>query len=259
MGNYYARKFFEKDEVAIAIEESYMPLSEGSKIPITKTGIVVALSDRMDSLSSYIGIGLIPTSSKDPYALRRAAIGVLRILIETQTSMDLRKIISEEKVLDFVISKMKGVLTEYGFSSADIEMCGVYSSFDPYNIYKCVEAISNLAGSSKNFVRLLEVYKRIKGSVGEEKNLEFSEKKLEAEQEKELYKTIISLEIKYKNYLKNRNYSDAFETLTELINPLESFFDNVRVQVEEESLKKNRVALLQIPYKWISSTLELSK
>jgi glycyl-tRNA synthetase len=254
MGSYYAKSFGQSEQVAKAIEESYMPLSEGAKLPSTKTGIVVALADRIDSLVSYIAIGLIPSSSKDPYALRRAAVGILRILIESKISFDLRSVISEEKVLEFIIARMKGLLKEYGFAAIDIDLCGVYDSFDPYNIYKCVEAIANFKNAPDNFTRLIEVYKRVKGSCGEDKSFKFLEENLREAGEKNLYKALKNLEKKYITLLEEKNYKDAFSLLTNLIDPLEVFFDTVRVQDKDEVLRKNRMALLQIPYNWISLT-----
>lgn len=256
MGKYYALEFGETSEVAYAIEESYLPLLEGGDVARSKSGIVVALSDRIDSLMSYMGIGLVPTSSKDPYALRRAAVGVIRTLIENKISFDLTSVIEDPKVTQFVIGRMRSLLKEYGFSSNDIEMCGVYASCNPYLIYRCVSAISRMRGSADAFERLAGVYRRIKGSASLDGG-DFKEDKIEQEEERDLYNALSALEQSYKELLANGKFEEAFNALTELVDPLEKFFDKVRVQVEDVELCKNRKALLNIPYALISSTLNL--
>ncbi len=255
MGKYYAIHFGESQETSHAIEETYLPKSEGGSLPLTKSGLIVALADRIDNLLSYIGIGLMPTSSKDPYALRRSAVGVLRILIEHKLAIDLRLVIEDQKICEFIIARMHSLLKEYGFAGADIEMCGIYNSCNPYYIYKCVEAISHVRDTTNTFSRLIEVYKRVKGSVGESSYEAISEGALVETQEKELFKVVKRLKDSYQTLLQKGNYEEAFNSLVELVSPLEAFFENVRVQTDDEKLKKNRVALLMIPYKLISSTL----
>jgi glycyl-tRNA synthetase len=255
MGRYYAQNFGESEEVAHALEEIYMPKSEGSEIPHSMSGKVVALADRFDNLLSYMGIGLIPTSSKDPYALRRSAVGINRILIESKLSLDLREIIDDEKIAQFVILRMKPMLKEYGFTSANIEMCGVYNSFDPYKIYKCVEAIAHVNGSSDEFVKLIEMHKRIKGSVGEKVEQSFSEKILEDPYEKTLSASIKNLEQTFNEHIKNGNFEEAFGALSGLVKPLEDFFKNVHVNTDDTALKNNRIALLNIPYQLMTKAL----
>lgn len=255
MGKYYAESFGFSKEVSAAIEEHYLPLGEGGDLPESEGGIVLSLADRFDNLMSYIGIGLIPTSSKDPYALRRAAVGINRILIEKKLSFDIRKLGCDEKVLSFIIQRIKPLLKEYGFNAADIEMCNVYDSFDPYNIYRCVEAIARIRSEADDFMRLVEVYKRVKGSVSQEE-LEFSQSLMTEPEEKDLHVKLEALQNTYKDHVEQKRYEEAFESLTQLVDPLEAFFEKVRVQVDDEKVKANRQALLSIPYRLISSTLQ---
>lgn len=257
MGKYYALKFGEGQEVANGIEESYLPIGDGEKLPVTSSGIVVALADRMDHLMSYMGIGLVPTSSKDPYALRRAAIGINRILIENKLFFDLRAVMGEETVAAFVIARMKALLKEFGFDAESIEMCGIYDSFDPYKIFTCVRAISSLKSQTGAFNRLLEVYKRVKGSVSYVKESVCNEDLLIEGEEKSLYKLVKQLEHSFHIDLKEGHFEKAFHSLIELIVPLESFFEKVRVNTNDAALSENRGALLLIPYNLISATLLL--
>ncbi|MCH9620907.1 MAG: hypothetical protein S4CHLAM20_03160 [Chlamydiia bacterium] len=255
MGKYYAHVFGKSDNVAVAIEESYMPIGEGGDIPTTENGMIVSLADKFDNLMSYIGIGLMPTSSKDPYALRRSAVGINRILIERKISFDLRAIVEDKNVLNFIIQRIKPILKEHGFSASDIEMCNVYDSYDPYNIFRCVEAIARTRHEADDFTRLLEVYKRVKGSLGEHQPA-FSENLLQQDEERQLHTKLKDLQTFYHEHVKERRYKEAFEALTELVGPLELFFENVRVQVDDQKVKANRQALLAIPYDLISSTLQ---
>jgi len=257
MGKYYALRFGENQEVANGIEESYLPIGEGRALPKSASGIVVALADRMDHLMSYMGIGLVPTSSKDPYALRRAAIGINRILIESKLFFDLRVATGEESVALFIIARMKALLKDFGFDAESIEMCGIYDSFDPYKIFTCVKAISRLKSESDAFRRLLEVYKRVKGSVSHVKQSSFKEHLLVEREEKNLYALVKHLEHSFPIHLKEGHFEKAFHSLTELVAPLESFFEKVRVNTDDAELSKNRVGLLMIPYKLISATLLL--
>lgn len=256
MGKYYAQHFGESAEVSQALEEIYMPKSEGSEIPYSMSGKVLALADRFDNLLSYMGIGLMPTSSKDPYALRRSAVGINRILIEGKLSLDIREIISDEKIAQFVILRLKPMLKEYGFSTADIEMCGEYDSFNPYKIYKCTAAIAHVNGSSDQFIKLIEMHKRIKGSVGEASKACFSKDNLKDPYEKVLSDAIKKMEFSCEENLKNGNYEEAFESLSRLVHPLEDFFKNVHVNTEDAAVKENRIALLNIPYKLMTKALQ---
>ena len=255
MGKYYCRAFGESEETACAMQEHYYPKSEGGNLPVTSSGIVVALSDRIDNLLSYIGTGLMPTSSKDPYALRRSAVGVLRILIEHKLSFDLRLVIDDEKICEFIVGRMNSLLKDYGFTNADIEMCGVYDSFNPYYIYKCVMAISDIRATSATFLRLMEVYKRLKGSVGEQREKSIHEEAFVETQERDLYHAVQRVKASYQASIERGQYEQAFHSLIELVAPLEAFFENVRVLSEDEKLRANRVALLIVPYELISSTL----
>jgi len=257
MGKYYAPHFGLGEEVGVAIEESYLPKCEGGKLPQTKGGIVLALADRLDNLLSYIGIGLIPTSSKDPYALRRAAVGLLKILIEHKLSLDLNLLINDPKVMEFVIGRMPALLKEYGFSNADIEMCALYNSCNPYRIFQCVEAISHLKKNSHSFSQFMEIYKRMKGSVQGSKGGVVLENLLIEPQEKELYSAIQATVVRYHLYADKGNYREAFETLLQLLTPLDQFFSHVRVQTSDSALQQNRVTLLSIPYTLISKSLNL--
>ncbi len=256
MGKYYAQNFGETEEVAHALEEIYMPKSEGSEIPHSISGKVIALADRFDNLLSYMGIGLVPTSSKDPYALRRSAVGINRILIESKLSLNIREIIDDQTIAQFVILRIKPMLKEYGFSPSDIEMCGVYDTFDPYKIYKCVEAIAHVNGSSDAFIKLIEMHKRIKGSVNEHIKFTFSEKLLEDSHEKALSESVHEVEKTYTSHVQNGDFEKAFEALSHIVKPLETFFENVHVNTDDVAIKNNRIALLNIPYQLMNKALQ---
>ena len=235
------------------IKEAY------EKIGVTK-GMTISLKTDLRFLGPYssnlqMGIGLEATSSKDPYALRRSAIGINRILIENKVSLDLSKIIDNPKVLEFIVQRMKSLLKDYGFSAKDIAICATYKTNDPFNIFKCVEAISKIRSSTDKFDDLVRVYKRVKGSITVDRDYQFDKTKIIESEEQSLYDQILEIQSKYHKLVTQKKYSEAFLLLTNLVDPLEKFFENVRVKVDDEKVSNNRIGLLQILYSLISTTL----
>ncbi|MCB1072747.1 MAG: glycine--tRNA ligase subunit beta [Chlamydiia bacterium] len=258
IGKYYALHQKEEEEVANAIEEHWLPKSEGGPLPASPTGIILSLADKLDNLISYFKVGLKPTSSSDPYALRRQAIGVIKILIENQLNLDLSLIIKDDQVLDFITNRAKGVLEEYGFQKDEIEASLQGRCHNPYDQYLKTQAL-HLFRTTDHFEGLYEVYKRAKGQIGSEKKQTLKPKLFQETAEKNLYASLSSLEAPFKEVLIARDYKGAFEHLAKLRSPLSALFDEVKILAEEPQIRSNRIALLQEVFSHFSLLLDFGK
>lgn len=258
IGKYYALHQKEEEEVANAIEEHWLPKSEGGPLPASPTGMILSLADKLDNLISYFKVGLKPTSSSDPYALRRQAIGVIKILIENQLNLDLSLLIKDEQVLDFITNRAKGVLEEYGFQKDEIEASLQGRCHNPYDQYLKTQAL-NLFRATDHFEGLYEVYKRAKGQIGSEKKQTLKPKLFQETAEKNLYASLSSLEAPFKEVLVARDYKGAFEHLAKLRSPLSALFDEVKILAEEPQIRSNRIALLQEVFSHFSLLLDFGK
>ena len=258
IGKHYALHQKEEDEVATAIEEHWLPKSEGGDLPTSKTGILISLADKLDNLISYFKVGLKPTSSSDPYALRRQTIGVIKILIENRLSLDLQTIIKDDAILEFITTRAKGVLEDYGFQKDEIEASLQGRCVNPYDQFLKTEALNHFR-TSEHFTGLFEVYKRAKGQIGSEKPHPIKPDLLKETAEKSLYDSLSSLKKPFKEVLSSRNYQGAFEQLATLKAPLASLFDEVKILADEPKIRTNRIALLQEVFSHFALLLDFSK
>lgn len=244
IGKYYALHQKEEEEVAQAIEEHWLPNAEGSLLPKTITGIILSLADKLDNLISYFQVGLKPTSSSDPYALRRQTIGIIKILCDHQLSLDLQILIKDTEVLDFVTARCCGVFEEYGFQKDEIEASLQGKCINPYDQFLKTKAL-HFFRKSDQFNSLYEVYKRAKGQIGSEKKHPLNPNLFQETAEKNLYASLSSLKTPLKEALSSQKYQEAFEHLSKLQAPLATLFDEVKILSDEPKIRINRIALLQ--------------
>jgi glycyl-tRNA synthetase len=245
MGKYYALHQKESERVAVAIEEHWLPLTEGGPIPSTDDGAILSIADKLDNLISYTNIGLKASSSKDPYGLRRSAIGIIRILIENRWSLDLTKLGIAPEILDFIAGRLKGILEDYGFAKEEVLATISLSQSDPYDIFLRTEALHKFRKSGTAFDGLYAIYKRAKGQIGKESIKNLDRALLQETFEKTLSHELDDVESILHQTLSQKEYYKSFEALTKLNAPLAGFFDNVRVMSENPALRDNRIALLQ--------------
>ncbi|MEM8727490.1 MAG: glycine--tRNA ligase subunit beta [Chlamydiota bacterium] len=258
VGKYYALHQNEDEEVASAIEEHWLPKSEEGPLPTSPTGTILSLADKLDNLISYFKVGIKPTGSSDPHALRRQAIGIIKILIENRLNLDLSLFIEDQEVVDFITNRAKGVLKDYGFRKDEIEASVQDRRYNPYDQYAKIEAL-HLFRATADFEGLYEVYKRAKGQIGSEKTRSLQPKLLQETAEKNLYASLSSLEAPFKDALIARDYKRAFEHLARLRSPLSSLFDEVKILAEEPRIRSNRIALLQKVFSHFSPLLDFGK
>lgn len=260
IGSYYAAHSGEKPNIAAAVREHYWPRFSGDSLPSANEGILVSLADRFDNLLAMYAKGNYVSGSKDPYALRRQTLGIIRILIEKKIHLDIRSLIAkalplyekyltadkkdfEEKLLEFITSRIKTVLKEYGFSYDEIE-AGITSNVaDIYDAYLRLTAIHE-ARKTPDFTNLAIAFKRVKNIIKGLKAVEMDESLLQVPAEKDLYKTYNDNQKKFMAALKAMDYAGCVSILTSFKPAVDKFFDDVMVMDKDAKLKNNRVSLL---------------
>ena len=260
MGEIYALNSGEKEIVATAIREQYLPKFAGDELPKSSVGSIFSLADKIDTIVGLFAIGEIPTGSADPFALRRSAIGIINIIRNTgwkfnlneaiETSLyeyinDLGLTFNHEEVInnirEFFFGRIKTMLQEEGIRY-DIIDAVLISESEIYNIFEKAKELNEWFKDDRtNFV---DAYNRINNLT---KNVEFTEideNLLKEDQEKNLYNKFVETDDKFKDALSSENYKEAMDSLDDLVPSIDAFFDNVMVMAEDENLRKNRLALI---------------
>lgn len=271
MGKYYfsadtTERPFSADEkkcIAAALEEQYWPRFSGDRLPETKEGIILSLADRMDTLVGIFGINQLPTGDKDPFGLRRASISILRIIIEKKLDIDLSQFI------EFAISNFKdqtlensntfGALSDFFFSryrtfyqsqsiTTDvIQAVEARQPTRPYDFDSRINAV-NVFKTSSEAVSLAAANKRVSNILKKSDNLSIQALDptiLETSEEKTLYDAICQAETFLPTVLEKQSYHSALTHLSQIRKPVDQFFDNVMVNVEDERVRMNRLSILK--------------
>lgn len=258
IGKYYAIQQKEDKEVGSAIEEHWMPRGEKASLPQTSIGIILSLADKIDNLNSYFKVGLKPTSSSDPYALRRQAFGVIKILIENKLLIDLRKFLDDEP-LQFLTSRAKTIFEDEGFKRDEIEASFQGLCTDPFDQYCKIKALHEFRLSSDAFSKLFEVYKRAKGQLTQPTETLFNPALANEPAETALVKQLEHLQKHWKEALHERRYSHSFTHIAELQPHLAYLFDTVKILADDPVIRNNRIALLQQIFSLFQELLDFSK
>ena len=276
MGRYYAVHDKEPDAVSDAIEQHYWPRFSGDELPSRQEGQCLALADRLDSLIGIFAIGQKPSGVKDPFALRRAALGVVRILIEKSLPLDLdwlcdraidrlrqnidaRPVVVE--VIDYIFDRLKSYYQDQGIPF-DIVNAVIYSR--PTLLFDCdrkVQALSRFQ-SNKAAVALAAANKRIANILKKSKHsagIEVDATKFELAAEKKLYQQLCDLQTDVERLFSEGHYLEGLNRLANLRPAVDSFFDEVMVMVDDESLKNNRLALLDRLMRCFRSVADFSR
>ena len=265
MGKYYAQKDGEDPEVASAMEEIYWPKFAGDQLPKTQTGMTLALADRIDTLVGIFGIGQIPTGAKDPFALRRAALGVLRLISENSLNLDLSDLVDQaiagykglndpvelnsntkSKLLEFFEARSLSMYLEKGVSSQVIKSVQALNITQPTDFQTRTEAVQAFSEQEES-ADLAEANKRVKNILVKsdfDANTIQIDESLFDQNEKALFDTINQAESFVKEQLDEGKYKESLLKLAELKQVVNQFFDNVMINVDDEKLKNNRLALI---------------
>ncbi|HAS3380328.1 TPA: glycine--tRNA ligase subunit beta [Vibrio cholerae] len=260
MGMHYARHDGEAEEVAVALNEQYMPRFAGDELPSLGVSAAVAMADKLDTIVGIFGIGQAPKGS-DPFALRRASLGVLRILVEYGYQLDLVDLIAkakslfgnrltntnvEQEVIEFMLGRFPTWYQDAGFSIDIIQAVLARNPTKPADFDQRVKAVSHfraleeaeaLAAANKRVGNILAKYD---GELGEEIDLAL----LQEDAEKALAEAVEIMAEALEPAFATGNYQEALSKLAGLRAPVDAFFDNVMVMADDEALKKNRLTLL---------------
>ncbi|CAN2969423.1 MULTISPECIES: glycine--tRNA ligase subunit beta [Pseudomonas] len=260
-GYYYALNDGEPDDVALALNEQYMPRGAGAELPSTLTGAAVAIADKLDTLVGIFGIGMLPTGSKDPYALRRAALGVLRILIDKKLDLDLTQAVVfavgqfgtkvkqaglAEQVLEFVFDRLRARYEDEGVDVSvylSVRALQPGSALDFDQRVQAVQAFRKLPEADA----LAAVNKRVSNLLSKADNLGTAEvdPSLFADaKEFSLNSAIAKAENAVKPLIAERDYAQALARLASLREPVDAFFEAVMINADDASVRKNRYAML---------------
>ena len=260
-GYYYALNDGEPEDVALALNEQYMPRGAGAELPQTLTGAAVAIADKLDTLVGIFGIGMLPTGSKDPYALRRAALGVLRILIEKQLDLDLTGAVEfavkqfgtkvkavglAEQVLEFIFDRLRARYEDEGIDVAtylSVRALQPGSALDFDQRVQAVQAFRKLpeaealAAVNKRVSNLLS---KAEGAIADH----VEPKYFDNANEFSLYSAIQQADQAVQPMAAARQYSESLARLAALREPVDAFFDAVMVNADDANVRANRYALL---------------
>ncbi|SNY48923.1 glycyl-tRNA synthetase beta chain [Arsukibacterium tuosuense] len=259
MGMHYARLDGEDEAVALALNEQYMPRFAGDQLPSRLEGAAVAIADKLDTLVGIFGIGQIPKGDKDPFALRRAAIGALRIMVEKQLALDLVEIIAfsqqtfadkltnpkvDDEVLDFMLGRFRAWYQDEGYAVDVIQAVLARRPTSPSDFDKRVSAVAEfskldaaaaLAAANKRVANIL-------AKVADDIPPKVSTNLLQESAEHALYQAITA-EQAYQ--IEGHSYRDSLAHLAGMRSVIDSFFDQVMVNADDNAVRFNRLALLK--------------
>ncbi len=263
MGRYYALAQGEDPEVAAALEEQYRPRFAGDRLPETPSGQALALADKIDTLVGIFSIGQIPSGTRDPYALRRAALGVIRIILERRLELDLTALLRRaadlyehtferkavvRQVFQFILERLRHHLGERGFSADEFEAVAAVEPVSLLDFHHRLEAVhafrrlpeaETLAAANKRIRNILRQAERPVTAAGKVDPALF-----ETEAESALFHELQAARTDVEPLLARHDYTAALKRLAGLRTSVDAFFDQVMVMVEDEAVRRNRLDLL---------------
>lgn len=261
-GAYYAQHDGEPEAVAVAMSEHYLPRFSGDVLPSQPVAAVVALADRLDTLVGIFGIGEQPTGSKDPFALRRASVSVLRLLVEGGHNLDLRELLTLafkqyhslpqgeaviEQVLAYMLDRFRAWYEEQQIPTAVFQAVSAKQLSHPLDIDQRVQAVNHfrqlpqadaLAAANK---RVANILAKADGTV----NADVDQGLLQEAAEQALYQAVLEKQQQVQPLFDRRDYNAALTELASLREVVDTFFVDVMVMADDVALKNNRLALLQ--------------
>jgi len=261
IGRYYANENGEPEEVSEALQEQYLPKQSGGVLPTSETGQILALADKLDTVVGIFSVGLLPTGDKDPFALRRASLGILRIIIERQLSLDLKELISlscrqfshtfdadntKEQVLNFMLERLKGYCLSNNYSPEQFFSITAVNCTKPVDFMNRIRAVKDFSQLDEA-TSLGEANKRIQNLLKKApKNVSslFDASCLSGQQEIDLYNQLQTVEKQTQPLIDQQQYIEALKVLSTLKEPIDAFFEHVFIMADDENLKNSRLALL---------------
>ncbi len=278
MGTYYARNDQENEEVALAASEHYQPRFSGDALPSTNTGLAVALADKLETLVGIWAIGLQPTGEKDPFALRRHALGVMRMLVEKRLPLALSELLGDaagvfdtvanfknptEEVTAFMLDRLRGLLRDRGFSPNEVEAVlaqnpdrvdDVVARLEAVQSFAALPESASLAAANK---RISNILKKNEDALAQAGSVDAA--LLQDEAEKKLYASVQRVQPEVDAAFERRDFTGTLKTLAQLRDDVDAFFNDVMVMAEDVRLRNNRLALLSILHRMMNRVADISK
>ena len=274
MGRYYAQHAKLSDDIAFAIEDHYRPRFAGDELPRNQTGLCIALADKLETLVGLFGIGEKPTGDKDPFALRRHALGVIRMLIESDINLDLDQCIryaerpfkglegeSYSALVEFIFDRLSNLLREQGYSAQEVDavVClrpqrlgDIPKRLAAVRAFAALPEAESLAAANK---RVGNILKKAEGAV---------ESKVDSALLKEpaeiaLNEALSSVKPQADAAFERGDYTASLQVLAALKAPVDAFFDNVMVNADDPALRANRLGLLATLHQAMNRVADISK
>lgn len=273
MGGYYARHDGLGEDIALAIEDHYRPRFAGDALPRNRLGLVVALADKLETLAGLFAIGQLPTGDKDPFALRRHALGIVRMLMEQDLPLSLGEIVTAalglfpqaqpgtvEQLTDFIYERLAGALREQGYSAQEVDavlalrpqrLGDVAKRLAAVRAFAALPEAPALAAANKRIANILKKAERADAHV--------SEPLLQEDAEKALYQATREIAPQARAQFDAGDYTGSLQTLAALRGPVDAFFDDVMVNAEQEDLRLNRLGLLATLHQAMNRVADLSR
>jgi glycyl-tRNA synthetase beta chain len=275
MGTYYARHDGEHEEVALAASEHYQPRFAGDALPSTNTGLAVALADKLETLVGIWSIGLQPTGEKDPFALRRHALGVMRMLVEKRLPLSIPDLLADAagvfayqpgfkdpaaEVKEFMLDRLRGMLRERGFSPNEVEAVLAQNPDRVDDVVQRLEAVqafaalpesASLAAANKRITNILKKTEAPAGGV--------QPALLQEEAERKLADAIERVRPEVDAAFARGDFAGTLKTLAQLRDAVDAFFNDVMVMADDLQLRNNRLALLSSLHGMMNRVADISK
>ncbi|HEY9068218.1 MAG TPA: glycine--tRNA ligase subunit beta [Burkholderiaceae bacterium] len=276
MGGYYARHDGEPGAVAEAIEDHYKPRFAGDALPRGDVGLVVALADKLETLIGLFGVGQMPTGDKDPFALRRHALGVVRMLIEREVAIDLDRLVgigaqamgpllteklAPAQLIDFIYERLAGSLREQGYSAQEVDavlslrpmrLADVSARLAAVRAFAALPEAASLAAANK---RVGNILKKAEGAV----DATVQPALLKEPAESALSQALVAVKPTADQSFDRGDYTGSLRALAALREPVDAFFESVMVNAEDPALRANRLGLLAQLHAAMNRVADLSK
>lgn len=274
MGRYYALNDQLATAVADAIEDHYKPRFAGDELPRGDVGVIVALADKLETLVGMFGIGNLPTGDRDPFALRRHALGVIRMLVEKDLPLDLETLLvstlpafgdkiqdATPQLVEFIYDRLANMFREQGYSAQEVEavlalqpqrLSDVQKRLEAVRAFAALPEAPALAAANK---RVGNILKKAEAAVSAQVN----EALLAEQAEKDLYTALQAVAPKAQQQFAAGDYTPSLQTLAALRAPVDAFFEHVMVNAEDPALKANRLGLLATLHEAMNRVADLAR
>lgn len=274
MGREYAKVSGENENVAEAIFEHYLPRFAGDILPATKSGIVLSIADKLDSIAGFFAIGIQPTGSQDPYALRRQALGIINILMDNNLDISLRELVSLtldnysfiefdkdevlNQIMEFFKDRIKNLFRDLGIRYDVIDAILSSNIDDIADMYARAKDLNSWIDKGE-LVEMLTAFNRVATLAEKAETNEVNINLMREEAEFNLYQQFQEISSNVEHLLANKEYTKALDAFASLRSAIDNMFDSVMIMDKDEAIKNNRLAILKQIYDIMLNICDLSK